>query len=87
MKPERMSGRARRLVARATLLAACLAATSGARAAETLTVGKGGQNAFSFTIVDVGIREGIFAKHGLEVKSAEFSGGSRTQQALASALF
>ena len=52
-------------------------------AAETVNVGKGGQSVFSFSLLDVGIRKGIFAKHGLDVVASEFNGGSRLQQALA----
>jgi ABC-type nitrate/sulfonate/bicarbonate transport system substrate-binding protein len=75
--------------ARCALLAATTVGFLGmafgapALAAEKVTVGKGGQNVFSFSLLDVGIRQGIFAKHGLEVVSSEFNGGSRMQQALA----
>jgi ABC-type nitrate/sulfonate/bicarbonate transport system substrate-binding protein len=54
-----------------------------ASAAEKLVVGEGGQNAFSFKLLDIGIRKGLFAKQGLDVESAEFAGGTRAQQALA----
>src|SRR6185312_13513283 len=54
-----------------------------AMAADTINVGKGGQSVFSFSLLDVGIRKGIFAKHGLDVVTSEFNGGSRMQQALA----
>jgi ABC-type nitrate/sulfonate/bicarbonate transport system substrate-binding protein len=73
-------------LASVTLMAAAiLAAASGAPAfaAEKVTVGKGGQSVFSFSLLDVGIRKGIFAKHGLDVVGSEFNGGSRMQQALA----
>lgn len=75
--------------ARRALLAATAAgfaaAVSGmpALAAEKINVGKGGQSVFSFSLIDVGIRKGIFAKHGLDVVTSEFQGGSRMQQALA----
>ena len=70
---------------RAVLAGAGLAlGATKARAAQPLKVGKGGQNAFSFSLLDLGIREGIFARHGLDVESIEFAGGTRTQQALAS---
>jgi NitT/TauT family transport system substrate-binding protein len=65
-------------------LAALLALAIPAAAQQKLTVGEGGQNSFSFKLLDVGIKKGIFAKHGLDVKAAEFAGGSRLQQALAS---
>jgi NitT/TauT family transport system substrate-binding protein len=50
--------------------------------ATPLRVGKGGQNAFSFTLLDLGIAEGLFGRHGLDVQSVDFSGGTRVQQAL-----
>jgi ABC-type nitrate/sulfonate/bicarbonate transport system substrate-binding protein len=65
------------------LVAAAVGFAGPASAADKITVGKGGQNAFVFSMIDVGVRAGTFAKHGLDVKTAEFNGGSRMQQALA----
>src|SRR5262244_2325228 len=56
-----------------------------ARAAETLRVGKAVPEAFSFVPLDIGMRKGIFAKHGLEIESIAFAGDARMQQAMASA--
>ena len=73
-------------VGRCVLLLAIAAALAGmgpALAAEKVMVGKGGQNAFVFSMIDVGIRSGAFARHGLDVQTAEFNGGARMQQALA----
>ena len=53
-------------------------------AAEKLRVGKAVPEAFSFVPVDIGIRQGIFAKHGLEIESIAFAGDARMQQAMAS---
>src|ERR1700758_263689 len=56
----------------------------GAGAAETLRVGKAVPEAFSFVPLDVGMRKGFFAKHGLEIESIAFTGDARMQQAMAS---
>jgi NitT/TauT family transport system substrate-binding protein len=56
----------------------------GARAAETLRVGKAVPEAFSFVPLDVGMRKGFFAKHGLEIEAIAFAGDARMQQAMAS---
>ena len=61
-----------------------LQAHSPATAAETLRVGKAVPEAFSFVPLDIGIRHGMFVKHGLEVQSIAFTGDARMQQAMAS---
>src|SRR5215831_14357524 len=53
-------------------------------AGETLRVGKAVPEAFSFVPLDVGMREGIFARHGLTIESTAFAGDARMQQAMAS---
>jgi ABC-type nitrate/sulfonate/bicarbonate transport system substrate-binding protein len=69
---------------RAGLLAALLLGPSfAASAAEKLRVGKAVPEAFSFVPVDIGIRKGIFARHGLELESISFAGDARMQQAAA----
>jgi NitT/TauT family transport system substrate-binding protein len=72
------------LLARPALLAAALiqAAFAPIAQAETLRVGKAVPEAFSFVPLDVGIRQGIFKKHGLEIDSSSYGGGGRLQQAL-----
>ena len=50
--------------------------------AETLRVGKAVPEAFSFVPLDIGIRQGIFKKHGLDIESSSYAGGGRLQQAL-----
>src|SRR5215207_6924119 len=57
---------------------------SPAAAAEKLRVGKAVPEAFSFVPVDLGTRQGIFARHGLEIASIAFAGDARMQQAMAS---
>jgi ABC-type nitrate/sulfonate/bicarbonate transport system substrate-binding protein len=49
---------------------------------EMLRVGKAVPEAFSFLPLDIGIRQGLFKKHGLEIESSAYSGGGRLQQAL-----
>jgi ABC-type nitrate/sulfonate/bicarbonate transport system substrate-binding protein len=53
------------------------------QAAEKLRVGKAVPQAFSFTPIEIGMRTGIFAKHGLDVESIAFQGDARMQQAAA----
>src|SRR4051794_2591726 len=61
-----------------------LLAVPCAGAAEKLRVGKAVPEAFSFVPLDVGMRKGLFAKHGLEIESIAFAGDARMQQAMAS---
>jgi NitT/TauT family transport system substrate-binding protein len=78
---KRMSGfRMRSLV----LAAACGSLLSGASASAeaTLTVGKADANASPILPVNVGDQLGIFARHGLQVKIADFTGGSKLVQAM-----
>jgi len=79
------------IACRSLALAAALAwaAVAGlsaapAQAAEKLRVGKAVPEAFSFVPLDVGMRGGIFARHGLEIESVAFAGDARMQQAMAS---
>jgi NitT/TauT family transport system substrate-binding protein len=55
-----------------------------AAAQEKLRVGKAISGAFTFTLLDVGVKEGLFEKQGLHIEAAEFAGGSKLQQAMAS---
>jgi ABC-type nitrate/sulfonate/bicarbonate transport system substrate-binding protein len=71
-----------------TAAAACLAictllAGPQASAQEKLRVGKAVAEAFAFVPLDVGVRQGIFKRHGLDVEITSFGGGARLQQALA----
>src|SRR5215475_8859463 len=56
---------------------------SSAAAVEKLRVGRAVPQAFSFVPVDVGIKHGIFKKHGLEIESIAFAGDAKMQQAMA----
>jgi NitT/TauT family transport system substrate-binding protein len=53
-----------------------------ASAATTLNVGKASSNASAIIPVNVGDQLGIFAKHGLDLKIADFTGGSKLAQAM-----
>src|SRR4051794_35979158 len=57
---------------------------SPAAAAEKLRGGKAVPEAFSFVPVALGMKQGIFAKQGLEIESIAFAGDARMQQAMAS---
>jgi ABC-type nitrate/sulfonate/bicarbonate transport system substrate-binding protein len=62
---------------------ALLALAASSAAADTLRVGKAGREAFSFVPVDIGVRTGIFKRHGLDVEIANFGGDAKLQQAMA----
>jgi NitT/TauT family transport system substrate-binding protein len=64
------------------LLVASLA--GAASAADTVRVGKAQGSAWTFTPVDVGIDQGIFAKYGVELDVANLAGDAKVQQALVS---
>jgi NitT/TauT family transport system substrate-binding protein len=66
------------------LLTAFILMFASSEAAELLRVGKAVPEAFSFVPLDVGIREGVFAKNGIEIQSVTFAGDARMQQAMAS---
>ena len=64
-----------------------LAVAPRAAWAEGLTkwrVGTPEASAFMFAVVDVGIKSGIFAKHGLDVERIDFQGGAKLQQGIVS---
>ena len=77
-----MTSRMNKWVAAAAALMA-MGLNGSAGAAEKLRVGKAVPEAFSFVPVDVGVRQGIFARHGLEIESIAFAGDARMQQAAA----
>ena len=65
-------------------LAGCLAlSASCVAAAEMLRVGKSVPQAFSFVPLDVGIKNGIFKKNGLEIEASAFGGDAKMQQGMA----
>ena len=61
-------------------IAALIAAASAS--ADTLKVGKAFPTAFGFVPLDVGIREGIFKKNGLDIEATAFGGAPMLVQAL-----
>ena len=63
-------------------LAAALIMTTSAWAAEPLKVGKSVPQAFGFVPLDVGVRNGIFQKNGLEIEILNFGGAPRLNEAL-----
>ena len=63
-------------------LACSVLASAPAWSAEMLRVGKAGREAFSFVPGDVGVRAGIFKKHGLDLEISSFGGDARVQQAM-----
>src|SRR5262245_47269717 len=74
----------RTVVAALALAAGAMILAPPAGAAEKLRVGKAVPEAFSFVPLDIGMRKGFFAKHGLEIESIAFAGDARMQQAMAS---
>lgn len=85
----RFCGRRELSIARILIAALCstvgiVLTTPDASAADKLRVGKAISGAFTFTLLDVGVKQGIFEKYSIEIEAAEFAGGSRLQQAMAS---
>src|SRR5579884_1443768 len=72
----------RSLALAALALAAALALP--AYAADKVVVGKSVGTAWTFTPLDVGLHEGIFAKYGIDLEIAAFSGDAKLQQGLLS---
>jgi NitT/TauT family transport system substrate-binding protein len=71
----------RRIGVAILVLLAAEAVLAPARA-ELLRVGKAVPEGFSFVPLDLGIRYGIFKKHGLEIENSAYGGGGKLQQAL-----
>src|SRR5262249_31109113 len=68
------------------LLACALSCTlagllAQAASAEVVRFGKPVAGAFTFALLDVGVRAGIFKKHGLDLEISAFTGGTRLVQA------
>jgi ABC-type nitrate/sulfonate/bicarbonate transport system substrate-binding protein len=66
----------------AALLIGLAALTPPTHAADKIRVGKAVGTSWTFTPLDVGMHEGIFAKYGVEVEIANFAGDAKLQQAL-----
>jgi NitT/TauT family transport system substrate-binding protein len=73
-----------RLIASGAVVGAILLASvvSPARAADTVHAGKAAGVAWTFTLLDVGIEQGIFAKYGIDVDTTDMAGDAKLQQAL-----
>jgi NitT/TauT family transport system substrate-binding protein len=69
------------LILIAAALTAGLLAISSARA-ETIHAGKAFPTAFGFVPLDIGVREGIFKKYGLDVEITSFGGAPMLVQAV-----
>ncbi len=67
----------------AMALATALGAATSANAADHLRVAKPAAIGFGFSLLDVGIAAGIFAKYGLDVESIVLEGSAKQQQAMA----
>jgi ABC-type nitrate/sulfonate/bicarbonate transport system substrate-binding protein len=66
----------------AALLIGLAALTPPTHAADKIRVGKAVGTSWTFTPLDVGMHEGIFAKYSVEVEIANFAGDAKLQQAL-----
>jgi NitT/TauT family transport system substrate-binding protein len=73
----------RRLWPIAVLALAAVSLEPSSAVAEKLRVGKAVGAAFPFVFVDIGVRNGIFKKHGLDLEVSAFGGGPRLVQAMA----
>jgi ABC-type nitrate/sulfonate/bicarbonate transport system substrate-binding protein len=65
------------------LVLVCTLIAGAAHASDRVRVGKSQGTAWTFLPIDVGIEQGLFAKQGLEVESADLAGDAKLQQALA----
>ena len=73
----------RRRVAKAILLLGLVAQPplASTASAEVVRFGKPVAGAFTFALLDVGVRAGIFKRHGLDIEISAFTGGTRLVQA------
>lgn len=72
----------RRLRRAAMLVLAALALPGAAEAAQTVRVGTPAAGSYIFSLLDVGAKSGIFAKHGIELKRIDFGGGGKLAQGM-----
>jgi ABC-type nitrate/sulfonate/bicarbonate transport system substrate-binding protein len=64
------------------LVAAVVVTASTALAADKVRVGKSVSQPFAFAPVEIGVAEGIWARHGLDVETIVFAGDAKLQQGL-----
>src|SRR5262249_28419877 len=72
-----------RAIRRAALVLCAALFATPAGAQSVLRVGKSVPEAFSFVPLDVGMRNGLFKKYGVDIESSALGGGGRLQQAMA----
>jgi ABC-type nitrate/sulfonate/bicarbonate transport system substrate-binding protein len=77
-----MSGCKRGWLKGVALLAAAVFVAASPAGAATLRVAKPQAAIFDFVPLDIGVHEGIFAKHGVDIKTFTVRGASEQQQAL-----
>jgi ABC-type nitrate/sulfonate/bicarbonate transport system substrate-binding protein len=65
------------------LLTSALVGAGVAYANDHVRVGKAQGSAWTFLPLDVGVEQGLFAKQGLDIESADLAGDAKVQQALA----
>ena len=73
----------RRLLSAAAAIIGLAALASPSQAADKLRIGKSVGTSWTFTPLDVGMHEGIYARYGIELEIANFGGDAKLQQALA----
>src|ERR1700757_1484153 len=77
--------RAAALVALALVMPALAGVMAGpVLAADRLRVGKAQAQPFTFAPLDIGIEQGIFAKHNLDIEATAFPGSANLQRGIAS---
>ena len=64
------------------LLCATLAGLSSAHAADKIRAGKAISVIWAMVPLDIGVKEGLFAKYGVDVDITTMSGGAKLQQGL-----
>jgi len=64
------------------IVLAIMLLVSHAAAAEKLRVARSEATTFAFALLDLGMAEGIFARHGLEIESFDLAGAAKAHQAL-----
>jgi len=65
------------------MVAIAVASPTAAVSQELLRAGKAVPESIAFIPLDVGVQNGLFKKHGLNVEITAFGGGARLQQAMA----
>ena len=65
------------------LIAGAVIGAGAAHANDHVRVGKAQGSAWTFLPLDIGVEQGLFAKQGLDIESADLAGDAKVQQALA----